>query len=81
MAVFLLLNNKFDDVDFAKTVISLFFKVTLDFASIDRKTKKGLESAYNNYKKYIEKNKDFNTDDISDFITEEIQPILFTITS
>lgn len=81
MAVFLLLNNKLDDVDFAKTVISLFFKVTLDFASIDRKTKKSLESAYNNYKKYIEKNKDFDTDDISDFITEEIQPVLFTVTS
>ena len=81
MAVFLLLNNKFDEGDFAKTVISLFFKVTLDFASIDRKTKKDLESAYNNFKKYIENNKDFDTDDITDFISEEIQPILFTITS
>lgn len=72
----LLMNNDFDDIEFAKNIIGLFLDSTLEENFLDEKGQKTFARVKRNFNKNILKVVDIEMEEITDFVKELLQPLI-----
>ncbi len=72
----LLMNNDFDDIEFAKNIIGLFLDSTLEENFLDEKGQKTFARVKRDFNKNILKVVDIEMEEITDFVKELLQPLI-----